>query len=240
MHVLGSPPSRRDKWRLMVLAQPRRTWMAAVAGTVVAAMAGWWLLKAPPTPVEAALPRLGSPVTSPLAGSSADRPTTSSPVATAPTSTTLSSITVHIAGAVAHPGVYRLSVASRVSDGVTAAGGATTEAALDDVNLAAPLADGGYVRIPKVGEQPAAVVQPASPGAAGPTAGPAAPSGPVDLNTATVDQLDALPGVGPSTAAAIVAFRIERGRFRSVDELDEVAGIGPTRLERLRPLVVVR
>jgi competence protein ComEA len=237
MHVLGSSPSRRDRWRLTIAAQPRRTWVVALVGIVVCAVAGWWLLKAPPTPVEASLPRLGT-AGSTIPGRAA--PTTMAASAT-PKSTAPSVITVHVAGAVAHPGVYQLSPNSRVADGVRAAGGAARDASLDDVNLAAPLVDGGYVRIPKVGEQPAGVVQPAGPAGGTPAAGAAVlPAGPLDLNSATVEQLDALPGVGPTMAAAIVAFRTQRGRFRSVDELDEVAGIGPTRLERLRPLVVVQ
>ena len=73
----------------------------------------------------------------------------------------------------------------------------------------------------------------------GPTAGTTAPAGPVDLNTATVEQLDGLPGVGPVTAAAIVAWRSANGRFASIDQLAEVDGIGPVRLEKLRPLVRV-
>jgi competence protein ComEA len=132
---------------------------------------------------------------------------------------------VHVVGAVREPGLYRLREGSRVADAVERAGGATPKADLALVNLAAPVADGTQVLVPARSRSPA--------GGDG-----SAEAGPVHLNTATVEELDTLPGVGPVTAQKIVDFRQENGAFASVDELDAVPGIGPARLEELRKLVV--
>lgn len=169
----------------------------------------------------------------------------SAPVAEGPAPPTAASappvtVTVHVAGQVNNPGVYALPAGGRVADAVVAAGGSSGEADLEQVNLAARVADGERVYVPKKGESPPAVVAsgPATATAAGGTAGAAAGS-PVDLNTATAEQLEALPGVGPATSRAILTYRANHGRFRSVTELLEVPGIGPAKLEALRPLVRV-
>jgi competence protein ComEA len=138
-------------------------------------------------------------------------------------------VVVHVAGAVLLPGLYRLPEGSRVDDAIAEAGGARPKAALDLVNLAAPVADGQQVIVPLRGSAPAA----GSPAA--PEAG--AFGGKVHLNSATLEQLDELPGVGPVTAQQILDYRTANGAFRSVDELDAVPGIGPARLAQLRPLV---
>ncbi len=146
-------------------------------------------------------------------------------------------VTVHVAGQVASPGVYAVPAGGRVADAVIAAGGTASEADVEQLNLAARLSDGERIYVPRKGEAP----PPASPSlaaAGGSTAG-GAPAGPVDLNTATAEQLDALPGVGPATSKAILTYRANHGRFRSVTELLEVPGIGPAKLEALRPLVKV-
>ncbi|MDX6411481.1 MAG: competence protein ComEA [Gaiellaceae bacterium] len=135
-------------------------------------------------------------------------------------------LVVDVVGAVRRPGLYRLPQGSRVADAVTRAGGPTRRADVALVNLAAPLADGTQVVVPVR----AAV---AGEGASSPSA----PAGPVHLNTATLDQLDALPGVGPATAQKILDYRQQHGAFSSVDELDAIPGIGPARLEALRKLV---
>src|SRR5690606_2788960 len=127
-------------------------------------------------------------------------------------------VVVQAAGAVQRPGLYRLPQGARGADLVEAAGGPAGDADPDPVHLAARGLHGSQVRVPRVGE-------PAAPVDAGP-----APGQPLDLNAATVDQLEELPGVGPATAAAIVAERTRRGGFRSVDELVEVRGIGPAKL----------
>jgi competence protein ComEA len=137
-------------------------------------------------------------------------------------------VVVDVVGAVRRPGLYRMREGDRIADAVARAGGATAKASVESINLAAPLADGEQVVVPRRG---------AAPGAAGGADAGAAPSGPLHLSTATVEQLDALPGVGPVTAQKIVDYRNEHGAFRSVDELDAVPGIGPARLDDLRKLV---
>ena len=137
-------------------------------------------------------------------------------------------LVVDVAGAVRRPGLYRLPQGSRVAAAIAAAGGATRRADVDAVNLAAPLADGLQVVVPWRG---------AGTAGAGGGATPSATS-PVDLNSATVEQLDALPGIGPSTAQKIVDYRQAHGAFHSLEELDAVPGIGAGRIAQLKGLVV--
>ncbi len=134
---------------------------------------------------------------------------------------------VNVVGAVRRPGLYRLKDGSRVADAVSRAGGPTPKAQIELVNLAARIADGEQIVVPRRGL--------ASPSAT--ASGGAVASGPVHLNSATLEQLDALPGVGPVTAQKILDYRQQHGAFGSVDELDAIAGIGPARLEQLRGLV---
>jgi competence protein ComEA len=133
-------------------------------------------------------------------------------------------VVVDVVGAVQRPGLYRLRTGDRIADAVTRAGGVTRKADLEQINLAAPLADGQQVVVPRRG-------------AAGAAAGGSTPAGPVHLSTATVEQLDALPGVGPVTAQKIVDYRKQHGGFHSVEELDAIPGIGPARIEQLKGLV---
>ena len=140
-------------------------------------------------------------------------------------------VVVDVVGAVRRPGLYRLEQGTRIADAVARAGGATGKADLSMVNLAAPLADGEQVVVPKRGAAGAA----AGAGAAG--AGAAATTGPVHLSTATLEQLDSLPGIGPVTAQKILDYRTKHGAFTSVDELDAVPGIGPSRMDQLQDLV---
>ena len=128
-------------------------------------------------------------------------------------------VVVHVAGAVSDPGVYRLPAGSRVTDAVERAGGPTGEAAVDGINLAAPLADGQQVVVPGAGAQDGAT---------------AAGEGPISLGTATVEELDTIEGIGPVTAQNIVDYREEQGGLSSVEELDEISGIGPATMEALR------
>ena len=152
------------------------------------------------------------------------------PVAT--TAASLPRLVVHVVGAVRRPGLYRLRDGSRVADAVSRAGGARRNANLAGLNLAAPLVDGTQVLVPA--RAPAVV----SGSAAGDgTGSPAVPAQKVSLSTATAEQLDELPGVGPVTAQKILDYRAEHGSYRSVDDLDAVPGIGPTRIEQLRDLV---
>ena len=134
-------------------------------------------------------------------------------------------LVVHVVGAVRRSGLYSFPRGARIADAVERAGGATRRADLTAVNLAAPLADGTQVVVP-VRQHGASAATAAGGGA-----------GPVHLNTATLEQLDALPGIGPVTAQKILEFRQTHGAFASVDDLDAVPGIGPARLDQLRELV---
>ncbi len=138
---------------------------------------------------------------------------------------------VHVAGAVRRPGVYRLRTGARVEDAVRRAGGARPRADLTQVNLAAEVEDGRQVIVPR---------QVGAGGGAAPVAGAApVPGVPQNLNTATLEQLDTLSGVGPATAQNILDYREANGGFSSVEELGEVPGIGEVRMAALRELVRV-
>ena len=139
-------------------------------------------------------------------------------------------LVVHVVGAVRRPGLYRIADGARIADALRRAGGATRKADLSLVNLAAPVSDGTQIVVPRRAPPVAAGTEAASPDAS-------AASGPVHLNTATPEQLDELPGVGPVTAQKIVEYREQHGAFSSVDDLDAIPGIGPARLEQLRELV---
>lgn len=154
-------------------------------------------------------------------------------------------LVIHVAGAVKQPGVHRVAAGARIDDAVRAAGGPTPGANVDALNLAAPLTDGSRVYVPTRGETAAPVVVDPTPAPGYVTAGAQSSggatvaSGPVDLNTATAEQLDTLPGVGPATAAAIIEYRTQHGRLRSVTELLEIRGIGDAKLASLRSKVRV-
>lgn len=143
--------------------------------------------------------------------------------------TEVASVVVHVTGAVRRPGVYLLDPSARVVDAVDAAGGSDADADVQQLNLAAHVIDGMQIRVPVVGE---ILVQPSTTGASDP--------GPVDVNRATAEQLERLPGVGPSTAAAIVSFRDANGPFLTVDDLLDVPGIGPAKLAGFADEVIIR
>jgi competence protein ComEA len=142
---------------------------------------------------------------------------------------------VHVAGEVRAPGVYRLGAGTRVEEALRRAGGPTRHADLNAINLAAKVEDGRQVVVPRRAGAPAAGG--AAPAPAGGEA--AAPTVPVNLNTATAEELGTLDGVGPATAQKILVYRQEHGGFGSVDELDQVPGIGEKRLAALREHVTV-
>jgi competence protein ComEA len=144
-------------------------------------------------------------------------------------------VTVHVAGAVTRPGVVRVPAGGRVVDAIDAAGGGLPDADLDRLNLAARLVDGQRVAVAKIGAP--APVEAGAP--VGGSDGPGAESGPLNLNTATAEQLEELPGIGPTLAAAIIAERDERGGFRDVAELQDVRGIGELRYADIKDLVSV-
>ncbi len=239
--------SQRAGWLARVRADPGRA--GAIALAVVAALAVlitvFTLVRDRPAPVMSAkLPPVeraasAGPRSSAAAGAgqpaNPDRP-----------------VVVSVVGLVHTPGLVTLAPGARIADAVQAAGGAVDGADTIGLNMARPVGDGEQivVGLAPVSGQPAVLGSsvgsgsaPASgsPPGSGPAPGSTKPKGGevVDLNAATVEQLDALPGVGPVTAAAIVAWRQAHGRFTSVDQLADVDGIGPARLDKLRPLVRV-
>ena len=176
---------------------------------------------------------------------------TPSTILGAPTPT-IATITVYVSGAVAMPDVYTLAAGARVQDAISAAGGALIQADLDGLNLAQRLADEAHVTIGRRDEgtkssvqQPAAGIEampnaPAAGQSGSQAAGPEpTPSAPIDINTATAAQLEALPGVGPSLAARIVADRQKYGPYRSIEDLTRVTGIKEGILSKIRPYVTV-
>ena len=149
------------------------------------------------------------------------------PAAAAARAATKPRVVVDVVGAVRRPGLYRLTDGARIADALARAGGTTPKADLEQVNLAAPVADGEQVLV-------------AARGTAGgaPAAAGTAAAGPVSLSTATAEQLDALPGVGPVTAQKIIAYRQHNGPFTSLEALDAIPGIGPARIADLKGLAV--
>lgn len=217
-------PSPTERVRDWVVWFGAARLVATSLAVIAVAVGGAWLVKGAPSRPEDALPF-------------AARSTTTMPSATgsstAPITTVLTSIVVYVAGEVAAPGVYTLPPSARVNDALVAAGGARPNADLGVVNLAAPVHDGERVYVPAIG----ATIPPTMQAVTADEA--ATVPGPVNINTATAEQLDVLPGVGPATAAAIIAHRQQRGPFQSVEELADVRGIGPAKLEALRGLVTV-
>src|SRR3954463_12977536 len=183
----------------MLDRDPRRLAAWAAAALVLILLGAWYMARARPT-------------------ASASEP----PVATIsvrPSSGTSAAVVVDVAGAVAKPGVYRLTSADRVEDALKRAGGATRRADLSQINRAAKLEAGRQTLVPPRAPAVSAAAAPSVPGTS-------APSQPLNLNTATLEQLDTLDGVGPTTAQKILDYRKEHGGFGSVDELGQHPGIG--------------
>lgn len=199
--------------------------IGSVVSLLFVALAGWWLLRIPPPPPEASLTFAGTTV---AARAAADL---------TPISVSSMSITVHVAGAVNNPGVYKLRSGARFNDGVIAAGGATDQADLNSVNLAMLLNDGEQIYILKRNEKPHTITAQRSPSSA---TGGSAGSGNskvaiININTASLAELEQLPGVGPSTAKAIIDYREKNGAFVTVQDLINVRGIGPAKLDEILP-----
>jgi len=207
--------------------------MAGAAALAVAAVVGWRLL-APPTPAaEMQLPyaSASSDPSAAAEATGADPPTSAAGADVVGDG----QVVVHVAGAVATPGVQRLDAGSRVIDAVGAAGGLAPDADASRLNLAAELVDGQQVYVVRVGEAAPAVA-----GSGGPEPSPGGgPEPPIDLNTASAADLEELPGIGPATAEAIVDHREQHGPFPSVESLLDVRGIGDAKLAELRDRVVV-
>jgi len=219
------PPEGRGARLRAVLAGAGRQ-RVAVALLALAALLGTGIVWARATPRLAGSPAgqgAVAPADQTLPRAAPDTPSTTGPG---------DRVAVHVAGRVRRPGLVRLPAGSRVHDAIRAAGGVTAGADLDAVNLARRLTDGEQVRIPGPGD-PA----PPLPPDAAPTPG-GTPSAPLDLNTATLEQLDALPGVGEVTADHILAYRSAHP-FTTVDQLLEVPGIGQRRFDQLKDLVTV-
>jgi competence protein ComEA len=209
--VVGEP--LRERVRSL---ERRELISLVVVGALVVAAAAFWYVRSLPGEVSVHLAEDG--------GSSAGPALMASP-SPAPT------ILVHVAGWVRRPGVYQFNEGDRVIDAVRKAGGARPGADLASVNLAALLSDAQQVVILKKGGTPGSI-------GAGTVAGPGGEAL-VNINTATLDQLETLPGIGPTLAQRIIDYRVEHGPFRSVDELLEVSGIGDQRLADLRSKVAI-
>src|SRR3954453_12682118 len=202
----------QPKFESMLERDPRRLAIWAAAALVLVLLAAWYLARPRPT-ADASAP--------PVATIAVRGPSTSA------------AVVIDVAGAVHKPGVYRLTTADRIEDALKRAGGATRHADLSQINRAAKLEDGRQILVPTR----VATAKAAAGAAAG--AAPGAPSQPINLNTATLEQLDTLDGVGPATAQKIVDYRTAHGGFGSVEELDQVPGIGDKKLAALRDKVRV-
>lgn len=203
-----------DSVHLRVSPSSRAALGVGVAALVAAIVMTVWLLS--DRPRAAPVAAVGTPLSSARASSVAVRPAAAG------------AVVVDVVGKVRRPGVYRLPTGARVQDALRAAGGALPGVADVSVNLAARLTDGEQVAIGMPG---------AAPQGAASTTG--APSGPVDLNTATEPQLESLPGVGPVLAQQVLAWRAAHGGFASVAQLDDVPGVGAAKFAELKPLVTV-
>lgn len=244
--------------------------IGSVLSVCFVGVAGWWLVRVPPPPPEANLSFASTTVVSSSAfdpsvvgaggaGASNIGGAGGAGIASVVTPQT---ITVHVAGAVKNPGVYRLKYGARVNDGVIAAGGATSVANLDVINLATVLNEGEQIYVPKRGEKPHTItnrpqlgvgggatggaggaggvmggggVTGGAGGAGGATGGSDGATQIININLASATELEQLPGVGPATAKAIVAYREKNGAFLRVEDLLKVRGIGPAKLSEIVP-----
>ncbi|TDD65578.1 ComEA family DNA-binding protein [Actinomadura darangshiensis] len=216
------PPDAPPAARLHATPERSHVRMLVLVGVIAAAVAAGYLWLARPRPQDSATPT----ATASLADT---RPTLSASPAAAS-----SSVVVHVLGKVEHPGVVTLPSGSRVAEAIKAAGGARPGAKTGTLNLARKLVDGEQIPVGIRAPTPS----PPPPAGAGAGA-PGTPGTPLDLNTATPDQLDDLPGVGPVLAQRIVAYRTQHGGFRSIDQLQDVSGIGSHRFADLKPMVRV-
>lgn len=205
-----------------VLVEPRARALAGIVGVLVLGLLLGVLLI-----------WRGRPASEPVPPVQRSGPPAAATVSPTASSTSASTLVVHVAGAVRRPGLVQLRAGARVADAVAAAGGPARNAELASVNLARPVVDGEQLVVLARGQGPGVAAPPAAAGAA-PASG-----APIDLNSATLEQLDTLPGVGPVLAQRILDWRSEHGRFGSTDELREVSGIGEATFADIKPLVRV-
>lgn len=234
MHDAHDLRARLTHWYRFV--GPRRVWSGA-ATLVLLLLVGAFMVVPSPAPLESSLPT-ASPAPGAWAG-----PTV--------LSTVPATVKVHVAGAVRNPGVYELSSTQRVVDAVRAAGGATSSADLESINLAQTIMDTEQIYVPARSRRPAPAprrpeprLQPRRtttvPSTPAVVVAPATTVPPkVNINTATAAQLDELPGVGPATAKRIISWRQSKGPFARVEDLLNVPGIGPSKLDAMRQMVTV-
>ncbi len=231
----GTSCRRPRAWPAVRWSAARRAVLGVAAVLAVAVLVALLLVwRAQPSAEAAPAVHRNLPVSSAGTGVT---PTVATGAATAAASPA-AEVVVHVVGAVHHPGLVRLPAGSRVVDAVRAAGGTTASARPASVNLARLLVDGEQLVVQRRGSTPL-VAAPGPAGAVGSAGATPAPSAPVDLNSATLEALDALPGIGPVLAQRILDWRTAHGRFSSVDELGEVSGIGEATLADLRPVVTV-
>jgi competence protein ComEA len=204
--------------------------VACVAGAAV------WYLRSLPRPITVA--EVAAVVTPAAPAVSASPTGVTSTVAGTATTAPGAVLIVDVTGLVRRPGVYEFPAGSRVIDAIERAGGPRDNAVLSALNLAAPLTDGQQVVVPGPRDAATSAV-PETTAAPGTSAVPGAEGPLVNINTADATALEALPGVGEVIAAAIVQYRTENGPFTSVDQLEDVSGIGPSTLEEIRPHATV-
>jgi competence protein ComEA len=218
--------------------------LASAFGVIVMVVGVWWVVRVPPPPPEATIPFASSTIAVGLVAPGLGN--------VASPASAVARITIYVSGEVVKPGVYVLLPTARIIDALQAAGGATSAADLVVVNLAAPLVDAAQVFIPRIGSTPRVKLPRPRAGINLPTAGSVVVGssgggtgsgsvvpGVVDLNSASLSDLDSLPGVGPSTAQAIIDYRVANGPYASVDDLLNVRGIGPSKLAAMRVRVRV-
>jgi len=210
--------------------------VTSACAVVIVCLGGWWLIRSPTPPVESSLPRTTASGAAPTTVPSVTVAVAGERSASAEAGSEPVVVVVHVAGAVVEPGVYRFEAGARVADAVERAGGATVDGRPHLLNLAGPLVDGMRVRVPVQGEPVDPALARDVPVSTVVGAG-AEQIAVVDVNVATVSELDALPGVGLATAAAIVAERERNGPFVNVSDLERVPGIGPAKLAAISELV---
>ena len=231
--LLGVPApaegeGRRFRW------EPTRRSVAAlgIAVLVAVGVTVWWVTSSSPTSVPVTAVSGPSPAASVVPSVVPSGAPSAAPRVPSPSATSPPTIVVDVAGKVVRPGIYRLPANARVYDAVRAAGGPRAGVDTVSINLAAPLQDGEQVVVGVPGApQPAGAAATAAAGSSAPAI--------VDLNTATLEQLETLPGVGPVLGQRILDWRTQHGSFASVDQLNDVSGVGEVTFAELRDLVTV-